>query len=297
MMKRYLFIGALENSKHCLRTLFEAGIDVVGIMCLHVEAAKFNSDYCDLGETVKEFGKPVHYFYKIKDEFEYIKAQKPDIIFVLGLSQIIPKEILEIPTIGCLGIHPTLLPANRGRHPIIWALANGLTKSGVTLFWLDEGVDTGDIWVQESFEITSEDDARSVYDRVTRLSIKLLKQNISDLEKGIITRIKQDSSQANSWRKRDKKDGEIDWRMSSKRIYDLTRALARPYPGVHCLYKGKECKVWKIEITDPSEQYKNLEPGKILALDGRQIKVKTGDGLIVLIDHELDPLPQINDYL
>ena len=83
-------------------------------------------------------------------------------IFVLGLSQIIPGSILEIPTIGCIGSHPALLPENRGRHPIIWAIANGLKKSEITLFWIDEGIDSGDIWAQKELEISTESDAATV---------------------------------------------------------------------------------------------------------------------------------------
>lgn len=221
----------------------------------------------------------------------------PDIMVVLGLSQIIPKHILETPTIGCIGSHPALLPQNRGRHPIIWAIANGLTRSGITLFWIDEGVDSGDIWGQEEYEISSEDDASAVYEKVKEMSVKILKNNIPDLEKGIVKRVKQDHSLANYWRKRTKKDGEIDWRMSTKRIYNLVRALGKPYVGVHCVYKGKEIKIWKVKILDNTDAYINLEPSEVISIDGSCIKVKTGDGVIEIIEHNFDSLPAVGDYL
>jgi len=266
-------------------------------MCPYREASKFNSDYYDLGEVVKEFGKDVFYFKRIQDEAAYIMNKRPDIIFVLGLSQIIPKEILNIPSMGCIGSHPALLPKNRGRHPIVWAIANGMKESGITLFWLDEGIDSGDIWKQESFEISDEDDAATVYRKIKELTAKMLNEGISELEAGIVKRIVQDHSKATYWRIRTKRDGEIDWRMSSKRIFDLVRALTRPYVGVHCFYRDREIKIWKTEVLNNNKGLDNLEPGKVIAADDLSLTVKTGDGLIKIIEHEFDPMPTVGEYL
>lgn len=296
-MQRYIFIGSVYYSAYCLRTLLTMGVNIVNIMCPYKDVSKFNSDYFDLAEVAKEFGKDVYYFKRIQDEAEHIKKNMPDILFVLGLSQIIPKHILGIPTIGCIGSHPALLPQNRGRHPIIWAIANGLMKSGITLFWIDEGIDSGDIWGQEEYEISSGDDASTIYEKVKYLSMKILKNNIPDLEMGILKRVKQDHSLANYWRKRIKKDGEIDWRMSGKRIYDLVRALTKPYAGAHCIYKGNEIKIWKVRICDETERFVNLEPGKIISTEGSKIKIKTGDVVIEIIEHNFDSLPVVGNYL
>ena len=293
---KYLFIGSVEYSAYCLNALLEMGIDIVEIMCPYREASAFNSDYCDLSAVTKKFGRNVHYFKKIRDEVAFIAEKKPDVIFVLGLSQIISKDILEIPVYGCIGSHPALLPQNRGRHPLIWAIANGLRKSGITLFWLDEGVDSGDIWGQREFSIETNDDAASVYEKIKKLSVEMLKTNIPELERGIIKRIPQDHSQATYWRKRTSKDGEIDWRMSGKKIYDLVRALASPYVGAHCVYRGKEAKIWKVVVIEDDNRFQNLEPGKIIFADDGNIRVKTGDGIIELIEHEID-LQSGEEYL
>lgn len=295
-MKRYVYIGAVESSAFCLEALLNMQINIVDIMCLHEKAAKFNSDYFDLGIVASKYGKSVYYFSKIQEEVDRIREMKPDVVFVLGISQIIPKCILEIPTMGCIGIHPTLLPRNRGRHPIIWTIVNGLKKCGVTLLWLDEGVDSGDILGQKEFIIDVLDDAASIYNKVMKLSVQILSEKCPDLEKGITTRIKQDHSKANYWRKRKHKDGEIDWRMSSKRIYDLVRALTMPYVGSHCLYKGKECKIWKARIVSLEEELENLEPGKIIDVNESKITVKTGDGAIEIVQHDFSQLPEIGEY-
>lgn len=295
--KRYILIGSVEYSAYCLEALLEMRINIVDIMCPIQEAAKFNSDYYHLGKVAKKFGKSVYNFKNIGEEVENIKENKPDVIFILGLSQIVPQQILAIPTIGCIGSHPALLPRNRGRHPIIWAIANGLKKSGITLFWMDEGVDSGDIWDQREFDIKETDDALNIYEKVKELTIEMLKNNIPDLEKGVIRKIKQDHSKANYWRKRTSKDGEIDWRMSSKRIYDLVRALTKPYVGAHCKYSNKEIKVWKVNILTDGGKYANLEPGKVISVNNSCISVKTGDGLIEIIEHDFSPLPVAGDYL
>jgi methionyl-tRNA formyltransferase len=296
-MKRYLFVGSVEFSGYCLKALLEMGINIVGIICPEKEAAKINNDYFDLGIVAREFGKEVKYIKKIKDEIGFIKEKKPDIIFVLGFSQIIPKAILDIPAIGCIGSHPALLPQNRGRHPIIWAIANGLTKSGITLFWMDEGVDSGDIWRQKEFEIAISDNATSIYEKVKKLSVQMLKESIPDLKQGTINRTKQDDSKANYWRKRTVKDGEIDWRMSGKRIYDLVRSLAKPYVGAHCVYKGRETKIWNVMMINESDDFNNFEPGKVISVDGDSIMVRTGDGVVMLTDHAFCELPAKGEYL
>jgi methionyl-tRNA formyltransferase len=296
-MKRYVFIGSVKYSAFCLEALLRMGIDIVDILCPAREVSEFNSDYYDLGRLAKKFNRKVTYFKNIRDVKGLIEKDRPDIIFVLGFSQIIPKDILKIPVIGCIGSHPAELPRNRGRHPIIWAIANGMKKSAITLFWIDEGVDAGDIWAQKRFRIDDSDDAKAVYEKVERLSVGLLRKNIPYLEKGKMRRIRQEAGKATYWRKRTRKDGEIDWRMSSKRIHDLVRALTRPYPGAGCAHKGKEVKIWKTRIIGKGEKFRDAEPGKVLTKNGRRLSVKTGDGVIEILEHSFGSVPKSGSYL
>lgn len=296
-MKRYLFIGSVAYSAGCLKAMLEMGINFAAIMCAKKGVCGLNSDYADLGPVAAAYGKEVYYFGRIADETEYICSKKADIIFVLGLSQIIPAEILRAAAIGCIGSHPALLPQNRGRHPIVWAIVNGLKKSGVTLFWLDAGVDSGDIWAQREFAITEEDTARSIYTKATELTVDILKQKIPELEKGVICRTAQNHAQANYWRRRTGKDAEIDWRMSSERIHNLVRGLSRPYVGAHCVAQGKKCPVWQTRILPPDVRLGNIEPGKVIAVQGKKLTVKTGDGLLELVEHNLSNIPQAGEYL
>ncbi|MCM8761207.1 MAG: methionyl-tRNA formyltransferase [Candidatus Omnitrophica bacterium] len=295
-MKSYIFIGSVEYSAHCLRALLNMKVNVTDILCPYRKAARINSDYCDLGVVARNYSKKVLYFNKINEMEPVIRMKKPDAVFVLGLSQIIPLSMLDIPKLGWIGSHPSLLPKNRGRHPIIWAIANGMKKSGVTLFWIDEKVDAGDIWAQAEFDILLTDSASDIYRKMIETTIALLSRKIPELESGIVVRTPQNHAEATYLRKRSIKDGEIDWRMSSRRIYNLVRALDRPYPGAHFIYKGHSVKVWKVEEVLDGENY--AEPGKVLkTYPNGGLLVKAGDHCIRILDCELRKNIEEGDYL
>jgi methionyl-tRNA formyltransferase len=225
----------------------------------------------------------------------WVEQLKPDVIFCFGWSYLIKKPFLQIAPLGVVGFHPTLLPLNRGRHPLIWAKVLGLEKSGTTFFFMDEGADTGDILDQMSFNISSEDDAFSIYQKMTTNAKIQVKKFLPKLQSGNFIRIKQ-IGQGNSWRKRDRGDGLIDFRMNSKNIINLVKGLSKPYIGAHCIYNGVEVKIWKAELAQ--FDLDNVEPGKILSVakDG-SIIVKTGDGAIQLSEHDFLISPKVNTYI
>lgn len=294
---RYIFIGGVEFSAHCLDWLLSNDVNIVEIMCPRVETAGFNADYSDLRHVAERHGREVHYFTKIRDEADRLARLKPDVIFVLGLSQIITTEILAIPTIGCLGSHPALLPRNRGRHPLIWALANGLEKSGLTMFWLDAGVDSGDIWAQKEFAIGPDDTATTLYEKIKELAVTILEKNIGGLGRGIIKRTPQNQALATNWRKRTKKDGEIDWRMSSERINNLVRALAKPYNGAHCVYQENEVVIHSVSVEPMDLDMGATEPGKVVVSGNNSLLIKTGNGIVTILEHEFTDIPAEGEYL
>ena len=129
--------------------------------------------------------------------------------------------------LGVVGYHPAALPANRGRHPLIWALVLGLEKTASTFFFMDEGVDSGDILSQRSITITWDDDARTLYCRVTATALDQIGEFVSALISGNYLRTSQDKSKVSYWRKRESNDGKIDWRMSAKSIHNLVCGLTR----------------------------------------------------------------------
>ena len=196
---------------------------------------------------------------------------------------------------GVVGYHPALLPKNRGRHPLIWALALGLNISGSTFFFMTEGADDGDILSQEKVEILYEDDAKSLYDKVSNIALRQIETFLPKLQNNSFEIIKQKNDLANVWRKRGKVDGRIDFRMTSRAIYNLVRALTKPYVGAHVEYNGQDISIWKVEEVEFDQN--NIEFGKVLENNGKSFIVKTYDKAIRIIDHDFKELPKVGEYL
>ena len=219
----------------------------------------------------------------------------PDIIFCFGWSSLIKKRILNIAHMGVVGYHPSKLPQNRGRHPLIWTLTLGLDKSASTFFFMDEGADSGDILSQIDFEVSYQDNARSLYDKVVAIALEQIERFIPQLESGDYPRYKQDDRLSNVWRKRGEPDGRIDFRMSSRSIYNLTRALSRPYVGAHIRYKGESIAIWKAQELDGLPQ--NIEPGRVVSVSRQSFVVKSSDGAIEVLEHDFKEMPKIGECL
>jgi len=172
----------------------------------------------------------------------------------------------------------------------------GLKQTASTFFVMDEGADTGDIISQEKIKII-EDNAFSLYNKIINVALKQIVSFSLELEtKGaFLDKIKQDKTEGNSWRKRTKNDGKIDFRMTSRAILNLVNALSRPYVGAHLEFQENEVKVW--EVKEEKINKLNHEPGKVLKIDGSDLIVKTYDGSIRITDHEFYNLPLKGQYL
>jgi methionyl-tRNA formyltransferase len=292
---RIIFIGAVEFSQRALSCLLDMKAHVVGVCTLQESA--FNADHCDLSPLCEEYAVPWTYAPNINsaESIQWIKDRQPDVIFCFGWSRLLKQEILTLAPLGVIGFHPAGLPANRGRHPLIWALVLGLKETAVTFFFMDEGADSGDILAQQHIEISDDDNAASLYEKVTQNALTQIREFLPQLEVGTYLRIEQDHSVANTWRKRGQADGQIDWRMSAGTIYNLVRALTKPYVGAHFLYKDHIYKVWNSKIV--SDTPLNFEPGKILEVDSQGIIVKCGEKGIQLLDIEPPFRPTIGEYL
>lgn len=282
---RILFIGCVESSYQLLSTLLENKKEVVGVITKG--ASKFNADYKSLLPLCEAYQIP-YLLAENSDEdgmVAFVQECGADIGYCFGWSYLISQRVIDLFPQGMLGFHPAALPNNRGRHPIVWALALGLSETASTFFKIDEGADTGDIVSQVPITIDYEDDAQALYDKVMVQAVKQVIEFTDGLEQGTLVPRKQ-PVEGNSWRKRGKADGCIDWRMSTRAIYNLVRSVTHPYVGAHLEYNGGEYKVWKV-AEYPGDGYENLEPGKVLAIynDG-SIDVKAYDGIIRLLDFE-----------
>ena len=292
---KIVFIGTVEFSKIALQKLIEINSHIVGV-CTK-EKSTFNSDFANLVPLCKENKIPYKYIDDInsKENINWIKNLKPDVIFCFGWSSLIKSELLKLANLGVIGYHPTKLPQNRGRHPLIWALALGLQQSASTFFFMDEGADSGDILSQKCFDILESDNAQTLYSKITNIALIQIEEFVAQLENNTYVRIKQNQEFANTWRKRGKSDGKIDFRMSSKAIYNLVRALTKPYVGAHIEYQGSDISIWKVKIIENLEQ--NIESGKVLESFENTIIIKTYDGAIEIIEHEFEMLPKVGEYV
>jgi methionyl-tRNA formyltransferase len=289
------FIGTVEFSKCVLVKLIEMEAQIVGVATK--ADSPFNADFADLTPLCKKANIPHKFVDNINDRdvIDWINSLHPDVIFCFGWSELLKKELLYLAPMGVVGFHPAALPRNRGRHPLIWALALGLEETASTFFFMDEGADSGDILSQKFIKIAYSDDAQRLYSTIISIALGQIEEFVPKLESGTHIRIPQDHSKANIWRKRIKNDGKIDFRMTSRAIYNLVRALAKPYVGAHVAYKAEEYKVWKSK--ERKSEAINLEPGKVLAVENNIITVKTEDGSVDFIEHEFKIIPRVGEYL
>ena len=292
---RIVFVGAVEFSFYALRKLISLGADVVGV-CTAKES-KFNADHFDLSGICLENDLPCLITSNINDieSIDWIRSRRPDVIFCFGWSRLLNKEILSMPPLGVVGFHPAALPANRGRHPLIWALVLGLKETASTFFFMKEGADDGDILSQCKIEIADDDDARVLYDKMTNTALLQIQKFVPSLMVGNYDRLSQEGLLSNSWRKRSRLDGQIDWRMSAHSIHNLVRGLTRPYIGAHFIFKSEEIKVWRTKVIYGIAV--NMEPGKVVAYQNDCPVIKCGENAICLIDSELKTNCGVGEYL
>jgi methionyl-tRNA formyltransferase len=295
---KILFIGCVESSAILLSTLIEHGKIICGV--LTKQKSSFNSDFVDLKEICSAHDIPYTYYSKDKEleANNFIKKCSPDLIYCFGWSHLLSRETLKLPKIATIGFHPAALPKNRGRHPLIWALVLGLQETASTFFYMEPGADTGDILSQEFVNISSIDTAQTLYDKIMSIAKNQIIQFTNDFENCCAQRKKQDESKGNNWRKRNKNDGCIDFRMSAQVIYNLIRALTKPYVGAYFAYMRKEYKVWGSEVVSGIVgMYDNIEFGKVLDVySSTSFLVKTGSGLLKVLDCDEINI-QRGDYL
>ena len=238
MGMKTIVIGSVVSSEVVLQKMIESNYPVDYVFSLDEQYAKDVSGYRPIHKLARQNQIPYKTFRKIEDSknVEIIRQLKPDYIFVVGLSQLVKSDILEAASKGVIGFHPTPLPKFRGRAAMVWQVLLGVHESKCTMFLLDEGMDSGDILIQEPYIIEDTDYAkdieRKMCDAIGRMTEKLLPQ----LLEGTIQPVKQKEEEATYLLKRTPEDGRIDWGQPSEKIQRLIRAVSRPYPGAFSDY-------------------------------------------------------------
>lgn len=278
---RIVYVGAVHFSLHCLEQVLETGGDVVAVLTLGPENS--HGDYADLRPLASERLLPVYQIGNINDPetVELVRSLAPDVIFVFGWSQLIGPDLLSIAP--CIGSHPALLPGNRGRHPITWVLVDGLERSGLTFFWLDEGADSGDILWQQPFPISVEDNAGTVYRKVEDLATGAIRTFLPQLQDGTAPRIPQDHTWSVYRRKRTDEDRWIHWRLPARTVHDLVRGLSRPYIGALTRRNDLELRIWETRLAHGKAR---ITPGTVITETEDGVLVMAGDRYLEIVDYE-----------
>lgn len=217
---------------------------------------------------------------KLKEDrvaIEYLKELKPDFIIVVAFGQILTKEVLDIPRIGCINLHASLLPMYRGAAPLNWVVVNGEKVSGNTTMLMDVGLDTGDMLLKDEVEITENMTAGELHDKLMVSGAELLIKTIDGMSKGEITPIKQEGETCYA-KMLSKDTGKIDWNKSAKDIHNLIRGL-NPWPIAHTTYKDENMKIYESTVLSENS---SKEPGTIISVNKNGMKVNTTDGIILI---------------
>lgn len=211
---------------------------------------------------------------------ESLAAWKPDLIAVTAFGRILHAPILNLPSMGCVNVHGSLLPKYRGAAPVQWAVINGETETGITTMLMDEGMDTGAMLLQERIPILPEDTAGTVAPRLAELGGRLLVETIRQLKAGAMTPRAQDSTQATMAPLLKKEDGVIDWTGSAQSIINRIRGMS-PWPGAYTFHGQERWNIWKaVAVPEPAQ----AQPGTLVTVTKQSIRVATGNGVLEILE-------------
>ncbi|MFI3210805.1 MAG: methionyl-tRNA formyltransferase [Peptostreptococcaceae bacterium] len=284
---KVLFMGTPEIATGCLQKLIDKKFDIVGVV---TQPDKPQNRGKKLGmppvkELALENNLEVYQPIKARDsEFiEKLKGINPDIIVVVAFGQILPKEILDIPKLGCINVHVSLLPKYRGAAPINWVLINGEEKTGVTTMYMDEGLDTGDIILTKEFALDNEINAGELHDKMKEEGSELLVETFNLIKENKAPRTVQNHSEHTYAPIMKKSLGEINWTKTATEIHNLVRGV-NPWPSAYTNYGDLVMKVWKTKVLDEQSQ---KEEGSIIEVSNDGIKVSTKEKVVLIEEIQL----------
>lgn len=281
---KILFMGTPDFAAGILKSLIEAGHEITAVVT-QPDRAKGRSGepvFSPVKEVAVETGIPVLQPERIKRPEETAKLLEypADIYVVAAFGQILSKEILEQPPLGCINVHASLLPKYRGASPIQRVILNGETRTGVTIMQMNEGLDTGDILYSKSLVLAPDETFETLHDRLMALGAQAVNEALDLIGCGKITRVMQDDSYSSYAPLIKKEDGRIDWKKSSTEIYAQIRAF-NPWPGTFTYLDGKMMKIWEAA---PSDSYAKdgAKPGEIISVSKDFLTVSCGQGALTV---------------
>lgn len=304
---KIIFMGTPDFAKESLEALYNAKYEILAVVT-NPDRPKGRGMKM-IASPVKEFalekGIKIYQPERVRNNEEFIseiKALKPDVICVVAYGKILPKEILEIPSKGCINVHGSLLPKYRGAAPIQWAVLNGDKKTGVTTMYMDVGMDTGDMILKQETQIGEDETTGELWERLSKIGGDLLVKTLKEIENKTAPRIKQgdDFTMAPML---DKSMAKIDWEnKTALEIKNLVRGL-NPIMGAYTFLNGKKIKFWKVDVAkdifaDGDMEF--MKNGTVIVSDKRDgIYIKTKDGILKVLEIQGENAKKmpIQDYL
>ena len=293
-------MGTPDFAVPSLRALIDGGYDVVGVFCQpdRPKGRGHRLAACPVKEAALAAGIPVFQPERIKREegVAALRALAPDLCVTAAFGQLLSQEILDIPPLGTINVHSSLLPRHRGSAPINWSIIQGDSVTGVTTMFTDRGMDTGDMLLTCETPIGERENAGGLSDRLAVLGAQLLLETLRALEDGSLRRTTQDPALATYEPKMDKELGRIDWKAGARQIDCLVRGTT-PWPGAFTTLGGQAIKVFDVEVCPGAP---SGEPGTVITADAKQgLVVSCGDHDVRLLTIQMPGAKRMDarDYL
>ncbi|OYD06413.1 methionyl-tRNA formyltransferase [Paludifilum halophilum] len=288
MASRILFMGTPDFAVPSLQALVREGYEVTGVVTQpdRPRGRKRKPASPPVKKAALELGLTVFQPEKLRDPASVAKVldSHPDLIVTAAYGQLLPPEVLQAPPFGCVNVHASLLPKYRGGAPIHHALIAGEKETGVTIMYMVQALDAGDILTQRSLPIEEDDDVGTLHDKLSHLGADLLVNMLPDLLQGRINPVPQDPEQATYAPNIKREDEKIDWTHPVEAIYNQVRGLS-PWPVAFTTWKEKPLKIWRAKVSEIDA--KDADPGTVLQADSQGVVVAASDGALTVT--ELQP--------
>ncbi len=285
---RIVFMGTPDFAVPSLKALVEAGHEIRGVF---TQPDKPKNRGMKLqAPPVKEYalsvGLPVFQPVRLRDgeALEILKELEPELIAVAAYGKILPVDILEVPRLGCVNVHSSLLPKYRGAAPINWAILNGEDETGVTIMVMAEGMDTGDILAQRATPIRIDENAAQLFDRLAQMGAELLVETVAGIEAGTVKAESQDESRASHAPMLSRELSPMDWSRTARQLHDQVRGLY-PWPAATAVVDGVRCKILRTALVEDAG---GQAPGTVIQADKRGLRVACGSGALEILELQPD---------
>lgn len=280
---RVVFMGTPEIAAGVLKALIGSRHEIVGVVTQPDKPKGRGNkvEFPPVKQVALDNGIPVYQPVKASDEefVQVLRSLEPDIICVAAYGQILRSNILELPRYRCINVHASLLPRYRGASPIQWAVMNGEKESGVTIMYMEKGLDTGDMIISQSVALAEDETAGTLHDKLMEIGGPLLLKAMDMIENGTAEPKKQDDSQSTYVKMIDKSFGDLDFSKSAIELDRMVRGLS-PWPCAYTFVNGKMIKLWK---TKPCDEKCDLPAGRIFEKN-KEIFITTGNGLLKVLE-------------